>query len=335
MMTRRIILFVVLITMVGGIKSKAQTVLAVTPIDGQTEYIDITTASSIKFCRDSLAVYPRIGNDATMNYSISDVRKLYFTEAVATPLFSLASGTYIGAQEVIIRCATEGATIYYTLNGSEPINEYGAIQGFAYSSPITIWESTTVKAVAIKTGMKNSEVATALYNIEFETVATPIFLPIAGTYTEAIDVTINCVTEGATIYFTLDGSEPISENGIIQGYVYASPITIDENTEVKAVAVKTGMQNSEVETAIYNIETNITNLCDFDCQQFSISPNPVGDYVMIEGVKDDMPFVIYTINGIEVLRSFIYNGECVNVSSLSPGNYLLIIGNWVGRFIKM
>lgn len=334
-MIRRIILIVELLALICCETLKAQTVLAVTAIDGQTEYVDITTASSIEFCPEYLVVYPRMGNDATMNYTISDVRKLCFTESVATPIFSLDSGTYTGAQEVIIRCATEGATIYYTTDGTEPLIGSDTIQGIVYSLPITINETTIVKAVAVKTGMKKSEVATALYNIEFETVATPIFLPIAGTYTEAIDVTINCVTEGATIYFTLDGSEPISENGIIQGYVYASPITIDENTEVKAVAVKTGMQNSEVETAIYNIETNITNLCDLDCQQVSISPNPVGDYVMIEGVKDDMPFVIYTINGIEVLRSFIYNGECVNVSSLSPGNYLLIIGNWVGRFIKM
>jgi hypothetical protein len=81
-----------------------------------------------------------------------------------------------------------------------------------------------------------------------ETVATPTFNPEAGTYSEAVSVTISCATEGAIIYYTLDGSNPM-ENGT----VYTSAINITETTTVKAFAMKEGYLNSGVASATYTI----------------------------------------------------------------------------------
>ena len=81
------------------------------------------------------------------------------------------------------------------------------------------------------------------------TVATPIFSPAAGTYTEAQTVEISCTTEGATIYYTIDGEAPTTESN-----VYRTALTINETTTVKAMAVKEGMNNSAVATAVYTIE---------------------------------------------------------------------------------
>lgn len=81
-----------------------------------------------------------------------------------------------------------------------------------------------------------------------ETVATPTFNPEAGTYSEAVSVTISCATEGATIYYTLDGTNPMED-----GTVYTSAINIAENTTVKAFAMKEGYLNSGVASATYTI----------------------------------------------------------------------------------
>lgn len=79
---------------------------------------------------------------------------------VATPIFSVASGTVEKGTSVAISCATEGATIYYTTDGSVPTTS-----STAYSSTITINSSLTIKAIAIKDGLANSSIGTATYTI--------------------------------------------------------------------------------------------------------------------------------------------------------------------------
>lgn len=81
------------------------------------------------------------------------------TPTVAFPIISPASGTYEEAQSVTISCETEDATIYYTLDGTTPSNE-----STEYTGPITIEETTTVKAIAY-VGTTASAVATANYII--------------------------------------------------------------------------------------------------------------------------------------------------------------------------
>ena len=76
-------------------------------------------------------------------------------------------------------------------------------------------------------------------------VATPTFDPEGGTYTEAKNVTINCTTEGAAIYYTLDGSTPST-----QSTLYESPIAINQSCVLKAIAIKDG-ESSAIATANY------------------------------------------------------------------------------------
>ena len=85
---------------------------------------------------------------------------------VATPIITPAAATYTEAQTVTIT-AEEGTTIYYTTDGSEPTTASAV-----YGEPLTISETTTIKAIAVKEGLyNNSEVATADYVIELPIVA--------------------------------------------------------------------------------------------------------------------------------------------------------------------
>ena len=78
---------------------------------------------------------------------------------VSTPTFSPAGGTYTTAKTVTISCATSGATIYYTTNGTTPSEA-----STKYNAAINISETTTLKAIAIKDGTESS-VAEATYTI--------------------------------------------------------------------------------------------------------------------------------------------------------------------------
>ena len=82
-------------------------------------------------------------------------------------------------------------------------------------------------------------------------VATPTFTPAAGGYLGAQSVTISCVTPGATIYYTTDGSTPTPASPI-----YSAPIAVPVNTNmtIQACAVASGYSDSAIATANYVTE---------------------------------------------------------------------------------
>lgn len=80
---------------------------------------------------------------------------------VATPVFTPAPGPYNGSVSVAMSCATPGATVRYTTNGTAP-----TATSLVYSGPITLTAaSTTVKAQAFLTDYTNSTVATGVYTV--------------------------------------------------------------------------------------------------------------------------------------------------------------------------
>lgn len=81
-----------------------------------------------------------------------------------------------------------------------------------------------------------------------ENVLAPVFSPPGGTYSEPRNVEILCNTPGATIYYTLDGTDPATSS-----VVYTSPVRITENTVIKAFAEKTGLGESGIVTAEYTM----------------------------------------------------------------------------------
>ena len=87
---------------------------------------------------------------------------------VSAPQFSPAGGTYYEAQSVTLSTATDGAAIYYTINGDEPSET-----STKYEAPIAVSETTTIKAIAIKEDVKSMMVeatytiADLFYNEDF------------------------------------------------------------------------------------------------------------------------------------------------------------------------
>jgi hypothetical protein len=92
-------------------------------------------------------------------------------DQVATPLFTPGSGNVSAGTQVEISCATEDATIRYTLDGTEPNG-----MSTEYTEPISIDATTTIKAVAFKDGMLCSEVATATYMIANENESSLVYV---------------------------------------------------------------------------------------------------------------------------------------------------------------
>ena len=91
-----------------------------------------------------------------------------------------------------------------------------------------------------------------LHNLD--QAAAPTFTPAGGTYSEPQQVTLNCATSGAEIYYTVDGtipSPPHSRNGGTM--LYTEPIEVEDDCTIQAIAVCSGMLDSPVVQADYRI----------------------------------------------------------------------------------
>jgi hypothetical protein len=162
-------------------------------------------------------------------------------QRAATPSFNPPAGAYAGTQMVTIGSSTAGATIRFTTDGSAP-----TAASPLYSAPIAIGRTTTVRAVAMLTGMLDSQIATAAYTIS---VLPPAFSPAAGTYDRPQSVALGSATAGATIHYTTDGSAPTAASP-----AFSAPIPVSRTTTIRAIAVASGMANSGVAAATYTLQ---------------------------------------------------------------------------------
>jgi hypothetical protein len=136
-----------------------------------------------------------------------------------------------------------GGKIYYTTDGGNPSDPNSSRQ--EYTGPITINATTTFKAVAF-VGNLYSAVVDKTFT---KTPKTPVITPNGGTITEATQVTITCETEGASIYYTLDGTTTPTNVVSETNFLYSGPFTISETTTVKARAYVGNTYSNGIATA--------------------------------------------------------------------------------------
>lgn len=172
-----------------------------------------------------------------------------YVKRAATPTASPPAGPVPSGTMVSLSTTTDGASIYYTTDGSEP-----AFDSAYYYGPIRITSAVTLKAIAIKSGMTDSEAMTAAYTIGDgqPQAAAPTASPIGGAVASGTAVSLSTTTAGASIHYTTDGSMPTVESTL-----YAGPISITSAVTIKAIATKVGMTDSAVMTAAYTIAAPI------------------------------------------------------------------------------
>ena len=207
------------------------------------------------------------------------------------PVIKPESGTLItgSSLSVSMSCASEGATIYYTLDGSEPTMESTKYKRFKITG------KTMVKARAFFENGNASKVVTAEY--AFGQCADPVIASAGGTTFQhsGNKVTITAAQDGDEGYvadqvvrYTLDGSEPTAECA-----AYTGPFTIDETTTVKAKVFSDSFFDSAVATAELTrewvqVETPVINAAE----SFTGSKTKVVILCATDGAV-----IRYTLNG--------------------------------------
>ena len=183
---------------------------------------------------------------------------------------------------------------------------------------------------------KNCQMMTLVLYYEEDTsapkAATPTFPTGDEHFLTSTSVTLSCTTEGATIYYTINGDEPTSSSTLYEG-----AIPVSSTTTIKAIAVAGGYDNSNVAEKTFTKGTKLTvaaaialipNANDTQDNQF------VEGYVCTAGTSVSSGKMTYYISadGSETDRLQIYKGKNLNntnftnASDLELGDRVVVFG---------
>lgn len=135
-----------------------------------------------------------------------------------------------------ISCGTSGATIRFTTDGSNPTTS-----STAYTTKQTVKKNTTVKAIGIKSGLLNSEVAT-------ETITILLPKPVLG---QSVNGDTGKITlTNASVYEDYNGVTYQIKRGSGSYTTVIFPYTVTANDTYTVKAVSAGENEDSAETSI-------------------------------------------------------------------------------------
>ena len=204
----------------------------------------------------AVAVHPDLGVSPEAQFVYA------FPDAVQSPYANIPSGSVDEGTEIILRNRTEGATIYYTVghNGENPADPTISSTVFEESQPIIVEGKTVVKAIAVKDGVK-SEIITFTYGTMKQLSAPEASIASGSMVSRGTRLTLSAA-EGASIYYTTDGSDPLASDNsaVIAGDSLILDGTAGAQVTVKAYARKDGSSASEVVTFTYQISQSVSGV---------------------------------------------------------------------------
>lgn len=213
-------------------------------LDGTISLSTITSNAVMYYTTDGTTPSSSNGTQYSSAFSLGDATVIkaitYNSAGTATssvttynvPQYTAPTISFNSSTSQVTISGLTGATIYYTTNGTIPSADNYSGTGTTTVTINNITSATTVKAIATHAGYQASTVA----ELAITQVATP---SIQDNGSNAISIT--CATDGATIYYTTDGSTPTTTSSA----EYTGPLTENvSGVTIKAIAVKENMITS-------------------------------------------------------------------------------------------
>ena len=238
---------------------------------------------------------------------------------------------------IFITCSTQGASIYYTTDGSTPSSN-----STLYSSSFTITASCTVKAIGVREGYTNSGI------VEFNA---KYLLPLCATPSISQSgnvVTFTCTTQGATIYYSgcgisgsvsSGGSATITQSGVMTAYATANGYRQSGNVQYTctyssypAVGSKLPTPNIAVSYSGVNVTFTWNNWSSYDAFEENPSAGIALEWDYGEGYNDSSrteTIARYNVTNPVRFRAREYvNGGIYLNSDVSQINVTLPVSSW-------
>ena len=185
-------------------------------------------------------------------YADSGIVSANFSLTNAAPVIFPPGATNNNDVAVTLSTTTAGATIVWTIDGSEP-----AITPFTTNGNVSVsfnlGTNGTLKAKSFRNGLVDSPTASANFSLS---VGDPSISPSGATNNNTVQVTLDSVTTNAfrEFFWTIDGSDPTVVPGVgTNGTKYNGTFTLTQNGTMKVLGLKDGYVNSHITSANFNL----------------------------------------------------------------------------------
>jgi hypothetical protein len=246
-----------------------------------------------------------VARDTSGNTTTSSAVSVTASNAVptvATPVITPNGGSYTGSVSVTLTTATPGATLRYTLDGTDP-----SAASPVYSTALILTTSTTVKARGFKAGLTDSAVATAAFTVT------------------AAPVTLGMTTVGTTA----DGGDSNYLNGSLVTTTAAGTIA---SMSVYVGPIDTSASNRQFQVAIYTNNGTVPGTLVASSASGTLVANSWNTVTITAALQPGTKYwLIYNTNGrTDPVNNMFYSsaGAGQSVFSAAPVNF----GTWPATF---
>ena len=239
LLSLKTLLVICLMAIVGGVETWAQTTEKVDfAAQGYSNGAPVTSYNKGKDFSVAFSKGTNTNNNSPMYYD------------------SEASIHFYGRNTMTISSSSKSISkVVFTYGSKSPSSDTGyKLSSGSYSSSSNTWNSESsagVSSVTFTNANKKGHYKIKTIEVTFaSSVATPTITPASKKFDKSFEATIACTTTGATIYYTLDGTDPTSST-TRQTYNTSKGVSIPAvTTTLKACASLNG-KNSSVASATY------------------------------------------------------------------------------------
>lgn len=221
--------------------------------DGVVNQNDLTVLSM--YLNDSISSLPYRGNAAVEvedeEADEEDIRNV----SSSLPRPGITVYRSMGGKRVEFTSTVSGVSFYYTLNGADPTTRSNL---YKEKFLIDTAGTYTVKVIAYKNGEESAVQQTTVTVGQTSPVTCPVST--STNYADSVQVSLNCATADASIYYTTDGTDPrTSSTARKYTRVFdAYPEANAKNVTIKAYARSKANADSTVSQFTFNVTANFT-----------------------------------------------------------------------------